>query len=153
MPLTISEIARDFQARFGGVVRDTPTVVPDHERDVLLSLLAEELTELVCATHGTIPAEGAGARVLAALLAEVQAAHTGERAVDLHDVMLETADLLIVAATLGSHYGFDIDAVCQVKHASNLSKLGPDGQPVRRHDGKILKGPLFRPPDRSRLPG
>lgn len=31
-------------------------------------------------------------------------------------------------------------------HASNLSKLGDDGKPVRRADGKILKGPNYKPP-------
>lgn len=30
-------------------------------------------------------------------------------------------------------------------HASNMSKLGPDGRPVRREDGKIMKGPNYRP--------
>lgn len=31
-------------------------------------------------------------------------------------------------------------------HASNMSKLGEDGQPVLREDGKVLKGPnFFRP--------
>ena len=31
-------------------------------------------------------------------------------------------------------------------HASNMSKLGADGKPVRRDDGKILKGPNYAPP-------
>ncbi len=31
-------------------------------------------------------------------------------------------------------------------HASNMSKLGPDGTPLRREDGKILKGPNYAPP-------
>ena len=31
-------------------------------------------------------------------------------------------------------------------HASNMSKLGEDGQPILRADGKVLKGPnFFRP--------
>ena len=36
-------------------------------------------------------------------------------------------------------------------HQSNLSKLGKDGKPVRRKDGKILKGPNYLPPDLSDL--
>jgi predicted HAD superfamily Cof-like phosphohydrolase len=32
-------------------------------------------------------------------------------------------------------------------HRSNMSKLGPDGRPVRRHDGKVLKGPNYREAD------
>lgn len=31
-------------------------------------------------------------------------------------------------------------------HASNMSKLGDDGKPVRREDGKVLKGPNYKPP-------
>ena len=31
-------------------------------------------------------------------------------------------------------------------HQSNMSKLGDDGQPVRREDGKVLKGPNYKPP-------
>ena len=32
-------------------------------------------------------------------------------------------------------------------HRSNLSKLGDDGKPIRREDGKILKGPNYKAPD------
>ena len=32
-------------------------------------------------------------------------------------------------------------------HASNMSKLGEDGQPILREDGKVLKGPNFFRPD------
>lgn len=31
-------------------------------------------------------------------------------------------------------------------HASNMSKVGDDGKPIRREDGKILKGPNYKPP-------
>jgi len=36
-------------------------------------------------------------------------------------------------------------------HASNMSKLGDDGKPVRREDGKVLKGPNYKPADLSDL--
>lgn len=32
-------------------------------------------------------------------------------------------------------------------HASNMSKLDDDGNPIRREDGKILKGPNYVAPD------
>lgn len=32
-------------------------------------------------------------------------------------------------------------------HRSNMSKLGDDGLPIRREDGKILKGPNYSPAD------
>jgi predicted HAD superfamily Cof-like phosphohydrolase len=31
-------------------------------------------------------------------------------------------------------------------HYSNMTKLGEDGKPVRREDGKIIKGPNYRAP-------
>lgn len=36
-------------------------------------------------------------------------------------------------------------------HASNMSKLDDNGEPIRREDGKILKGPNYKPPDLSDL--
>jgi len=41
--------------------------------------------------------------------------------------------------------GIIADAFQRV-HASNMSKLGEDGLPVRREDGKVLKGPNYEPP-------
>jgi predicted HAD superfamily Cof-like phosphohydrolase/predicted RNase H-like HicB family nuclease len=32
-------------------------------------------------------------------------------------------------------------------HRSNMSKLGPDGKPIYREDGKVLKGPNYSPAD------
>lgn len=36
-------------------------------------------------------------------------------------------------------------------HASNMSKLGEDGKPIYREDGKVLKGPHYTSPDLSDL--
>jgi len=36
-------------------------------------------------------------------------------------------------------------------HASNMSKLGADGKPIRRDDGKVLKGPNYKPADLTDL--
>ena len=32
-------------------------------------------------------------------------------------------------------------------HNSNMSKLGEDGKPIKREDGKVLKGPNYKEPD------
>jgi len=34
---------------------------------------------------------------------------------------------------------------------SNMSKLGEDGQPIYREDGKVLKGPNYFKPDISKI--
>jgi predicted HAD superfamily Cof-like phosphohydrolase len=40
-----------------------------------------------------------------------------------------------------------IEEVFDEIHLSNMSKLGEDGQPVLREDGKITKGPNYFPPN------
>lgn len=44
----------------------------------------------------------------------------------------------------GMHYVI-VDVFNEI-HRSNMSKLGEDGKPILREDGKILKGPNYRPP-------
>lgn len=34
-------------------------------------------------------------------------------------------------------------------HESNMSKLGDDGKPIYREDGKVIKGPNYKKPDLS----
>jgi predicted HAD superfamily Cof-like phosphohydrolase len=41
---------------------------------------------------------------------------------------------------------WDLDEALRRVHHSNLSKL-VDGKPLRREDGKVLKGPNYCPPD------
>lgn len=48
--------------------------------------------------------------------------------------------------------GIPMERVMRAIHLSNLSKLGLDGRPIKRPDGKILKGPNFKEPDLSFLP-
>ena len=46
-----------------------------------------------------------------------------------------------------------IEDVFNEIHASNMSKLGPDGQPIFREDGKVLKGEkYFKPNIKQFLP-
>lgn len=44
-------------------------------------------------------------------------------------------------------YGIDLDDVFTEVHASNMSKLGEDGKPIFREDGKVMKGPNYFKPD------
>ena len=47
--------------------------------------------------------------------------------------------------------GIDIISVFNEVHASNMSKLGEDGHPIYREDGKVLKGPNYRKPDLTKF--
>lgn len=57
------------------------------------------------------------------------------------------SDLLYVVYGMGHVFGIDLDATFAEVHRSNMSKLGEDGKPIRREDGKVLKGPNYSPPD------
>ena len=58
----------------------------------------------------------------------------------------ELADLLYVVYGLAVTFGLPIDEVFERVHRSNMSKLGDDGKPIYRDDGKVLKGPNYKPP-------
>lgn len=59
----------------------------------------------------------------------------------------ELSDLLYVVYGTAIAYGIDLDKSFELVHDSNMSKLGDDGRPVRREDGKVLKGPNYKAPD------
>lgn len=65
----------------------------------------------------------------------------------------ELADNLYLIYWLAACIGVDIDAAFREVHASNMSKLGPDGNAAKRPDGKILKGPNYVPPDLAHIVG
>tara|TARA_X000000950_G_scaffold285035_1_gene389650 strand:+ start:1388 stop:1810 length:423 start_codon:yes stop_codon:yes gene_type:complete len=67
--------------------------------------------------------------------------------------MVEVADALgdmlyILCGTMVSHGMQDVMAdVFRTIQASNMSKLGEDGKPIYREDGKVMKGPNYFRPD------
>lgn len=64
--------------------------------------------------------------------------------------LVDNADTKL--ATAIAMFGEDtITEAVKLVHASNMSKLGDDGKPIRREDGKILKGPNYKAPDLSHL--
>ena len=63
----------------------------------------------------------------------------------------ELADLVYVCFQYAENMNWFLDDALNRVHISNLSKLGEDNKPIRREDGKILKGPNYKPPDLSDL--
>ena len=57
----------------------------------------------------------------------------------------ELADLVYVCYQYAAALGYDLDTALDRVHESNMSKL-VDGKPLKREDGKILKGTNYRPP-------
>ena len=71
--------------------------------------------------------------------------------------LVEIADALgdmmyILCGTIIEHGLQDkIEAVFDEIQRSNMSKLGEDGKPIYREDGKVMKGPNYFKPDFSKI--
>lgn len=63
----------------------------------------------------------------------------------------ELADVVYVAYGTAHSLGIPLDAVIAEVHAANMRKFGPDGKPVLRDDGKVLKPPGWQPADVERV--
>tara|TARA_B100000073_G_scaffold235804_1_gene197261 strand:- start:41 stop:445 length:405 start_codon:yes stop_codon:yes gene_type:complete len=63
----------------------------------------------------------------------------------------ELADLVYVCYQYAESQDWDLDEAMRRVHASNMSKLGEDGKPIYRGDGKVLKGPNYAPPELNNL--
>jgi predicted HAD superfamily Cof-like phosphohydrolase len=68
---------------------------------------------------------------------------------DMVSLAQELADLVYVAYGTAVDPGINLDVAIAEVHCANMSKIGPDGRFVIRPDGKVLKGPDYRPPDMS----
>jgi predicted HAD superfamily Cof-like phosphohydrolase len=77
--------------------------------------------------------------------AEYQEALAKGDLVEVADALADLAYVVVGSAVAHGLTRFG-DMFAEV-HRSNMSKLGADGKPVRREDGKVLKGPSWSPPD------
>jgi predicted HAD superfamily Cof-like phosphohydrolase len=102
--------------------------------------VAEEFAELT----GAILGPRARAAVEQAVAAVVDGPTDEADVVQLADA---TGDLRYVLHGLELECGIPGDAVFAEIHASNMAKLGPDGLPLLRGDGKVLKPDGWTPPD------
>jgi len=66
-------------------------------------------------------------------------------------LLKELADTAYVVYGFAATFGWDLDEAFRRVHASNMSKLGPDGKPIYREDGKVLKGENYQEPDLTDL--
>lgn len=139
-------LVRQFHQVYGlPVVCSGPNI--DNERmHMRMSLILEECQELVRAFYGATAGEQ-----LEQALAALRGADEGER--DLVEVADALADLVYVIYGMALEAGISLPHVLAEVQASNLSKLGADGRPIYREDGKVLKGPGFFPPNVERALG
>jgi predicted HAD superfamily Cof-like phosphohydrolase len=115
------EMIKEFHNTYGLPVRDVPENLPHDELSMRMSLITEEVIEIY---------EAAGEKNV-----------TG-----VFDGLIDTLYVVIgMAVQMG--LGDKLDEGFKEVHRSNMSKLGEDGKPIYREDGKVLKGPFFKPPD------
>ena len=119
------ELAGDFMNAFGQEVLTEPTLPSTDLAKLRLELIREEFEELTVATN----------------------------AMDMIEIADALTDILYVVYGAGHAFGIDLDACYREVHSSNMSKLGADGKPIYRGDGKVLKGPNFRSPDLAQFCG
>ena len=62
------------------------------------------------------------------------------------EALKELADLVYVCYQYAENMGWFLDEALDRVHKSNMSKLDEDGNPIYREDGKVLKGPNYKPP-------
>lgn len=113
------DLVEDFMRAFDQDVYKYVDLRDENTRQLRVDLIAEELDELRDALAVSDPVEVADA----------------------------LTDLLYVVYGAGHAFGIDLDDCFVEVHASNMSKLGPDGKPMKRPDGKVMKGPDFFEPE------
>ena len=119
------ELVGDFMEAFGQDVQLEPTWPDFNTRELRLELIQEELDELSDAVADR----------------------------DMVQIADALTDLLYVVYGAGHTFGVDLDECFQEVHASNMSKLGEDGRPIYREDGKVMKGPNYFEPDLENILG
>ena len=62
------------------------------------------------------------------------------------EALKELADLVYVCYQYAENMGWLLDEALDRVHRSNMSKLDHEGKPIYREDGKVLKGPNYKPP-------
>lgn len=116
--ITNQDRVREFHETFGVPVLASPRIPLDRV-ELRLNILDEERREL-------------GEAIEASDIVEVA------------DALTDMAYLIYGTAL---EFGIDLNACFAEVHRSNMSKLGEDGKPIYREDGKVLKGEAYSPPD------
>ena len=70
---------------------------------------------------------------------------------DILEVADALTDILYVTYGAGHAFGIDLDKCFEEVQRSNMSKLGEDGKPIYREDGKVLKGPNYFKPNIAKI--
>lgn len=120
----VSKALRELEEMLDEVARWAHKAAAENGKDMYLlrvQLMTEELSEVVDA------------------MAQGQVAETLAELADLRYVCDGTALCLGLGDAL-------VPATLEI-HRANMSKLGPDGKPIKNSAGRVVKGPNFRKAD------
>lgn len=135
-PQNSFERVMEFMVAFGHPVLEKPTLIEDEAWEAMrLNLILEEFFELMEAcgydTEGFVFDVRDVPKVVEGNLIQIADA-------------LGDLEYVINGMAIGT--GIPLPKVVKEIHRSNMTKLGVDGKPIYREDGKILKGPGYEPP-------
>jgi predicted HAD superfamily Cof-like phosphohydrolase len=144
-PSNSYERVKEFHETFGHPVGDKPEIPSDDRQELRLSLIFEEAIELA-------EAMGFNPQWVKSQV-EIMLYHDGpvEKETDLIAVADALGDLDYVVNGAALEFGIDLPKVTAEVHRSNMTKLGPDGKPIYREDGKVLKGEGYEPPNLKKV--
>ena len=113
------EMVKEFHARFGHPIANKAKRLEKRRLKMRLKLIGEEYRELK------------------------KAARKG----DLIKIADGLGDIEYVVNGMAVESGINLPEVVGEIHRSNMTKMGEDGFPIYREDGKILKGPNYEKPN------
>lgn len=134
------EMIKEFHDVFSRTPRpEKPTQISSESRMLRAKLIFEEFKEVL---------DDLRINLMVTYESEIVLDNEGgTKLVHLPSLAKELADLLYVVYGTADVYGIPIDDVFREVHESNMSKLDDNGEVLRREDGKVLKGPNYRPPN------
>ena len=112
-----------FMRTFGQEVKTRPDIPDGKTVNLRIELIAEELEELWDACEKK----------------------------DVTEIADALTDILYVTYGAGHAFGIDLDKCFKEVQRSNMSKLGEDGKPIYRDDGKVMKGPNYSEPNLKKV--
>ncbi len=115
------ELLREFHKCFGCVENSSPTIIDKQTALLRVKLIISEAAELTEAI-------------------------ANEDMIEIFDGLI---DLLYVTFGTAVSYGLPIEKGFRQVHANNMSKLGPDGKPLKDASGKVIKPSNYKPIDLS----
>jgi len=140
--MSTDNLVREFHEKFGHPIAQNVNAGTEKLRRLRVNLILEEAIEFAnaCGYHVYVTDGNVS----------LTSAWDEPNLVEMADGL---GDLRYVIDGANLVFGFPQVAILQEIHNSNMSKLGTDGKPILREDGKVLKGPNYFKPNIAAILG